>query len=59
MIPMRDKAKLHAVILVTKDVKNALILLARTPYNAMDLAGHSASPPLGAILQGLRQRSGK
>ncbi len=52
MIPMRDKVKLHAVILVPKGAKNAPILLTRTPYNATELTSHSASPHLGPILQG-------
>jgi hypothetical protein len=39
MIPMRDRVKLHAVILVPKGAKNAPILLTRTPYNVNDLTG--------------------
>ena len=34
MIPMRDGVKLHTVILVPKNARNAPILLTRTPYNA-------------------------
>ncbi len=34
MIPMRDGVKLHTIIMVPKDAKNAPILLTRTPYNA-------------------------
>ncbi len=52
MIPMRDGVKLHTVILVPKDAKNAPILLTRTPYNANDLTGHAASSHLGPVLDG-------
>jgi putative CocE/NonD family hydrolase len=52
MIPMRDGVKLHTVILVPKDAKNAPILLTRTPYNANDLTSHAASSHLGPILNG-------
>jgi predicted acyl esterase len=31
MIPMRDSVKLHTVIIVPKDAKNAPVLLTRTP----------------------------
>ena len=55
MIPMRDGAKLHTVILVPRSAttqKHAPILLTRTPYNASDLTGHAQSSHLGPILQG-------
>src|SRR5580698_616663 len=52
MIPMRDKVKLHAVVLVPKGARNAPILLTRTPYNATELTSHMSSPHLGPILQG-------
>ncbi len=52
MIPMRDKVRLHAVVLVPKGAKNAPILLTRTPYNATELTSHVESPHLGPILQG-------
>ncbi len=52
MIPMRDKVKLHAVVLVPKGARNAPILLTRTPYNATELTSHAASPHLGPILEG-------
>ncbi len=52
MIPMRDKVRLHAVILVPKGAKNAPILLTRTPYNATEMTSHAVSPHLGPILQG-------
>jgi hypothetical protein len=34
MIPMRDGAKLHTVVLIPKGAKDAPIVLTRTPYNA-------------------------
>src|SRR5580704_9157992 len=40
MIPMRDGVKLHTVILLPKNSKDAPILLTRTPYNANDLTSH-------------------
>ena len=52
MIPMRDGVKLHTVILVPKGVRNAPILLTRTPYNADELTGHADSSDLGSILTG-------
>jgi len=52
MIPMRDGVKLHTVILVPKGVRNAPILLTRTPYNANELTSHSNSSDLGSALFG-------
>jgi len=52
MIPMRDSAKMHAVILVPKGAKGAPMLLTRTPYNATELTSHAQSSHLGPILQG-------
>ncbi|HCX28459.1 MAG TPA: glutaryl-7-ACA acylase, partial [Blastocatellia bacterium] len=52
MIPMRDGAKLHTVILVPKGAKGAPILLTRTPYNASALTSHAESSRLGPILTG-------
>ena len=52
MIAMRDGVKLHTVILIPKDAKNAPILLTRTPYNANALTSHAASSHLGSILNG-------
>jgi putative CocE/NonD family hydrolase len=52
MIPMRDGVKLHTVILIPKGVRNAPILLTRTPYDASGLTGHTESSDLGSILQG-------
>ncbi len=52
MIPMRDKVKLHTVILVPKGAKGAPILLTRTPYDASALTSHSRSSHLGPSLSG-------
>jgi uncharacterized protein len=52
MIPMRDGVKLHAVIVMAKGLKNAPILLTRTPYSANALLNHAASSHLGPILWG-------
>src|SRR5246500_1875347 len=62
MIPMRDGVKLHTVILIPKDAKNAPILLTRTPYSATELTSHDPrggpernarpSAHLGPILYG-------
>src|SRR6202158_2485425 len=52
MIPMRDRVKLHTVMLVPKGSKNAPILLTRTPYNADELTTHINSSHLGPILYG-------
>src|SRR5260370_30019641 len=52
MIPMRDSAKLHTVILVPKGARRAPILLTRTPYNATELTSHAQSSHLGPILNG-------
>lgn len=52
MIPMRDGAKLHTVILIPKDAKDAPILLTRTPYDATELTSHAQSAHLGPILNG-------
>src|SRR5215216_6732579 len=52
MIPMRDRVKLHTVILIPKGARNAPILLTRTPYNADELTTHADSSDLGSILTG-------
>ena len=52
MIPMRDRVKLHTVMLVPKGSKNAPILLTRTPYNADELTTHIHSSHLGPNLYG-------
>jgi len=50
MIPMRDGVKLHTVIVVPKDARNAPILLTRTPYNASARAQRNRSPHVVAAL---------
>ena len=52
MIPMRDGVRLHTVILVPKDARDAPILLTRTPYDADRLTSHAASAHLGPVLNG-------
>ena len=52
MIPMRDGVKLHTVIVVPKNAKNAPILLTRTPYSAKLQTSHTPSSHLGPILDG-------
>ena len=52
MIPMRDGVKLHTVVLVPKDAKNAPILLTRTPYDATALTSYAHSSHLGPIING-------
>ncbi|MBL9213064.1 MAG: CocE/NonD family hydrolase [Opitutaceae bacterium] len=44
MIPMRDGVKLFTVMIVPKGVKDAPILLTRTPYNAKRNAERTVSP---------------
>lgn len=44
MIPMRDGVKLFTVMIVPKGVKDAPILLTRTPYNAKRNAERTISP---------------
>jgi uncharacterized protein len=50
MIPMRDGVKLHTVIVLPKEAKDAPILLTRTPYNASKRVARSNSPLMLAIL---------
>ena len=50
MIPMRDGVKLHTVIVVPKDARNAPILLTRTPYDASKRAARNNSPHMLATL---------
>jgi putative CocE/NonD family hydrolase len=52
MIPMRDGARLHTVILVPKGAARAPILLTRTPYNASALTSHAPSAHLARVLDG-------
>jgi len=50
MIPMRDGAKLHTVIVVPKGARNAPLLLTRTPYNASARAQRNRSPYMVSTL---------
>src|SRR5476649_2228911 len=55
MIEMRDRVKLHTVILVpssllARGAKHEGILLTRTPYSANQLTTNAASVHLGATL---------
>jgi putative CocE/NonD family hydrolase len=50
MIPMRDGAKLHTVIIIPKGASHAPIILDRTPYGATKFTTHAASPRRGLIL---------
>lgn len=52
MIPMRDGAELHTVIIIPKGAEGAPILLTRTPYNATELTSHAQSSHMGSILAG-------
>ncbi|MFT8721965.1 MAG: CocE/NonD family hydrolase [Acetobacter malorum] len=52
MIPMRDGAKLHTVILIPKSAHNAPILLTRTPYNATLMTSKAESGTMRSVLQG-------
>ena len=52
MIPMRDKTRLHTIILTPKGTANAPILLTRTPYGATTLTTHAPSAHLGNNLNG-------
>jgi predicted acyl esterase len=42
MIPMRDGARLHTVIVVPNGARHAPMVLTRTPYSARRLAGNGA-----------------
>ncbi|MDY6945613.1 MAG: CocE/NonD family hydrolase [Pseudomonadota bacterium] len=50
MIPMRDGTKLFTVIVVPKGIKDAPIVLTRTPYNAAGRAERIASPHIVSML---------
>jgi len=50
MIPMRDGVKLYTVIFFHKGVKNAPILLSRTPYDAKGMTSRNRSPKLTEVL---------
>ncbi|WP_028080616.1 CocE/NonD family hydrolase [Solimonas soli] len=50
MVPMRDGVKLYTVIFMKKGVKNAPILLSRTPYDAKGSTARAASQKLVNVL---------
>lgn len=50
MIPMRDGAKMFAVIVMKKGTKDAPILLTRTPYNAAKTTSRNPSQSVTEIL---------
>ncbi len=52
MIAMRDKVKLHTVILVPTGAQHAGILLTRTPYNAITLTTNTQSVHMATSLFG-------
>ena len=49
MVPMRDGVKLYTVIVYPKGVKNAPIILTRTPYSAKDRASNNNSSILSLL----------
>jgi putative CocE/NonD family hydrolase len=51
-IPMRDGVKLHTVIVIPKGVKNAPILLTRTPYDAEGMTQQKKSNDIRVLLEG-------
>ncbi len=50
MIPMRDGTRLYTVIVSPKGVKDAPIVLTRTPYNAKKRAERADSPTMLGVL---------
>jgi uncharacterized protein len=56
MIPMRDKVKLHTVIMIPKGAHDAPMLLTRTPYDAKKMVTETEhgqlSGHIGTALQG-------
>ncbi|WP_331643912.1 CocE/NonD family hydrolase [Luteibacter sp.] len=50
MVPMRDGTKLFTVIVVPKGVKDAPIILTRTPYNAAERAGSAKATSMATAL---------
>src|SRR5580698_8848917 len=50
MIPMRDGVKLYTVIVIPKGVRDAPIVLTRTPYNASKRLARNDSPHMLSIL---------
>ena len=52
MIPMRDGAKLHTIIMIPRAEERMPILLTRTPYSASRRSSRDSSPHLEAVLPG-------
>src|SRR6185437_9390341 len=56
MIPMRDKVKLHTMIMIPKGAHDAPMLLTRTPYDAKNMVTETEhgqlSGNMGTALQG-------
>jgi len=52
MIPMRDGAKLHTVIMIPRAEERMPVLLTRTPYGASRRSSRDQSPRLEAVLPG-------
>jgi putative CocE/NonD family hydrolase len=50
MIPMRDGAKLHTVIIIPKGAAHAPMILDRTPYNANKFTTSTDSPRRALVL---------
>ena len=50
MIPMRDGAKLHTIIMIPRAEERMPILLTRTPYGASRRSSRDQSPHLEAVL---------
>lgn len=51
MVPMRDGVKLFTVVMMKKGVRNAPILLSRTPYDASGQTGRVASQRIVDVLE--------
>jgi putative CocE/NonD family hydrolase len=52
MIPMRDGARLHTVIVIPKGAMHAPIILDRTPYSAAKFTSRTDSPRRAILLGG-------
>jgi hypothetical protein len=50
MVPMRDGTKLFTVIVIPKGIKDAPIVLTRTPYNAAGRASRIESPHIVSMM---------
>jgi putative CocE/NonD family hydrolase len=53
MIPMRDGAKLHAVLIVPHSVRHGPILLDRTPYSAKKFTSDVETPRAAELMHGM------